>query len=530
MTGHLHHRNSPSRMLSPWLCFCLASALAAPLLACEQRTVPDNIDPQLELLVAGQVSTDLDILFVIDNTMSMGPWQSELVERFPLMIAGLREAEGGFPNVHIGVVSTDLGAGSQYSIPDCVGDGDDGILKPIDGMQCAGAQCAYIEDTGDPTCIDDDPELCRDKNYVGDITDAFRTQLNVGPQGCEYAEPLEAMRRALGGDGDNAQNPGFLRPNAALAVVIVADADDCSASDMALLDPMNMALGPPTRMRCFTEGVTCAESDLLMPGTKTGCAVNDQSQYLYPPSEYVAFLQDLKRESGQPVFFAAIGGDIDPISVFPHPMDGESMLMPSCSLDAGGPGARDAEPTIRLEAVAELFGANGQFRTLCDDDLTDALTEIANQLNDELQGTCLVGDLFDNDDVADGTQPGCSVIESDAQGENADYIELCPADGPVDGPVGTCFEITENRTRCSETDTGLLMVIKRDMPPRPGSVVAMACDVKQVTDGFVKTSYYGCSATGDPGRHPTELAWLLAGMLVLAARRRGWLRKRSALY
>ena len=70
---------------------------------------------------------------------------------------------------------------------------------------------------------------------------------------------LEGMRRAL--DGTNAENNGFLRDSAHLAVIFIADEDDCSATSGALFDPTQDSvtdpLGPRTSVRCAEFGYEC---------------------------------------------------------------------------------------------------------------------------------------------------------------------------------------------------------------------------------------------------------------------------------
>lgn len=505
--------------------YCFAGILAASVLAatggCEQRVVPDDVDPNLELLVAGQVSVDLDILFVIDNTMSMTPWRTELGMRFEDLINGLQAAEGGLPNLHIGVVSTDMGVNDPALTTGCSAMGDRGDLTLVEGALCTAGECRFIEDVGDPTCIDPDPRNCRRRNYSGTMADAFITLVADGPPGCEYISPLEAMYKAL--DGSNPANNGFLRPNAALAVVVIADSDDCSLADPGLLDFNDTTIGPPGPIRCFGDAVVCDPDDPYSIGAKTGCVANTDPGFLFPTQKYVDFLQALKAEQNEPVFFTAIGGDLDNINVIPHPMmTMQPVIMPSCSLDPGGPGARDAEPTIRLAKVAGDLGDRGQFGSLCTDDLQASLLAIADGLNSELQGTCLLGDLFDRDrDANNGIQPNCSVIESDAQGENATDIPNCLDNGNQP----PCFDTELDTVRCDSTDTKLNLIVRRIEPPRPGAVVAMACDINSPRTGFVKTSYYDCSATGaSSGRAPTDRgsgwAWLLLGALALAIRQR----------
>ena len=55
------------------------------------------------------VNRDIDILFLIDNSGSMTEEQASLVANFNRFINVLETIEGGLPNVHIGVVSTDVG-------------------------------------------------------------------------------------------------------------------------------------------------------------------------------------------------------------------------------------------------------------------------------------------------------------------------------------------------------------------------------------------------------------------------------------
>lgn len=53
----------------------------------------------------------VDLLFVIDNSASMAAKQAHLLESLSTMMGALEKLDGGLPDVHIGVVSSDLGAG-----------------------------------------------------------------------------------------------------------------------------------------------------------------------------------------------------------------------------------------------------------------------------------------------------------------------------------------------------------------------------------------------------------------------------------
>ena len=64
---------------------------------------------------------------------------------------------------------------------------------------------------------------------------AFGCIAAVGSAGCGFEAPLEAVYRVL---TTPAINPGFLRDDALLVVILMTDEDDCSAPpDTTLFDP-----------------------------------------------------------------------------------------------------------------------------------------------------------------------------------------------------------------------------------------------------------------------------------------------------
>ena len=91
---------------------------------------------------------DVDILFVVDDSGSMGEEQQKLRAQFPRLIEALKTKKlgGKLPNVRIGVVSTDLGAGSLYVDNACVTDGDKGKLQnKAQSAGCTVPKDAWIE-------------------------------------------------------------------------------------------------------------------------------------------------------------------------------------------------------------------------------------------------------------------------------------------------------------------------------------------------------------------------------------------------
>ena len=116
------------------------------------------------------------------------------------------------------------------------------------------------------------------------MRDTFAANATVGDHGCGYEQHLASMRRALA----NPANGDFIRPTANLAVVIVADEDDCSMTHAALLADDNITNGPlgdPASFRCTRFGLTCdnggvTTDDMNAVGAKSGCHARTDSPYV----------------------------------------------------------------------------------------------------------------------------------------------------------------------------------------------------------------------------------------------------------
>ena len=78
------------------------------LVACTSRDVIVG-DLQEVTALKAVPDRDLDILFVVDNSPSMIEEQQALATSFPRMIDALATLDDGLPNLHIGVVTSDLG-------------------------------------------------------------------------------------------------------------------------------------------------------------------------------------------------------------------------------------------------------------------------------------------------------------------------------------------------------------------------------------------------------------------------------------
>jgi hypothetical protein len=207
----------------------------------------DATDPHVEVVrVGATVNRDIDVLWVIDDSPGMLDVQTNLKNNFPNFINVLNTLEGGLPNLHLGVVSSDVGTqGSQDASPgpaigsgpgSCSGVGKGGNLLTSGTPVVYGS---FISDTRNT-------DGTRNKNYTGTLENAFSAIASVGASGCGFEQPLAAARRAL---SNNPANAGFLRPSAHLAVLFLTDEDDCSMAHSSLLGADTSTLGPLQPLR-----------------------------------------------------------------------------------------------------------------------------------------------------------------------------------------------------------------------------------------------------------------------------------------
>jgi hypothetical protein len=364
-----------------WLRVAAPVALVLPvILACPTRPLekplPSAIREQPDYFPLAP-EKDVDLLFVIDNSNSMERNQANLARNFPKLIDGLRTSKlgGAIPNVHIGVVSSDLGAGN-YSLPSCeVVNGDGGRLQNRPRRPgCVPPRDPWISYVDGQTNV---PSATKDP--VEQVKEAFQCIAELGVGGCGFEHQLEAARRAL----DPATNPGFVRRDALLAIVIITDEDDCSAARPELFDPaqqgLNDPLGPLTSFRCTELGVECDQKG-RQPGPRTNC--RPAYDWLRKVQTYVDDFKALK--PGRTMLFV-IAGPTEPFAIGqegPNPI-----LKASCQSADGG-----AAPAVRLKAVADGLGKDGHFNpagvSICSSDFGPAMQAIGDKIVSKI-ASCL---------------------------------------------------------------------------------------------------------------------------------------------
>ncbi len=406
--------------------------------------------PQEVAVIPLEPSRNIDILFMIDNSGAMAEEQAALVASFDRFIDVLSGTEG-LPNLHIGVVSSDVGAGS-YGSDKCEGSGDNGALQNTPAGNCSPPDDAYIVDNGNG-------DGSRTRNYQGALADTFSCIAQLGLSGCTFEQPLESLKRAL--EPSNSGNAGFLRDDAWLVLVLLTNEDDCSASDSELYNPNESGpLGPLASFRCFEFGVVCDEDQPRTLGVKTGCQSRENSTYLRPVSEYASFFKGLKSDPSD-VIVAGITGNRAPVTVV-RDNDGNPLLSNSCvSVDS------EATPAVRIASFLSSFPARNVSTTICNDDLSDAITVIGELVTTALGSPCLQGTI--------STPLDCQVHDVRNHGQSNEMrseLSECDNASPTNQP---CYVIAEDLAQCSTTQSGLMVEVHRTEAPPNGTSIVVTC-------------------------------------------------------
>jgi hypothetical protein len=324
----------------------------------------------------------LDLVFLVDNSVSMREEQDSLRQAFPAFMSVLQSLPGGLPDIRIGIVSSNFGAGPTMPSPECPPIGDRGVfqVRPSCGLDAGTSRWLAVDAAGRP-------------NFAGTVANlppVFGCLAQLGTNGCGYEHQLQALRAALT-ETVATENKGFLRREAALALVIVSDEDDCSGEPDARLyeDP---SPGQAGSLRCSLTGHVCGGQPVpAMAGFDAPLAsctpamhantAQDRMNRLINVSDFVDYIKAMK-PGRQDLFFvgAIIGWNDAPDARYGiiarpspiNPMDQEIDNMPVCQ--TAGTGV--AVAGIRLRTFAQAFPRHS-VHSICAADLTPAMTAIA---------------------------------------------------------------------------------------------------------------------------------------------------------
>ncbi len=149
----------------------------------------------------------MDIVFVVDNSGSMGEEQTNLAANFPKFVSVLDQTKAGNgAPIDYRVAVTTTGKSYKLVGPFGISDdekGDDGAFR----NNCGGSK-RWLERS--------------------EAQASFACRAQVGTGGPSEEMPLECMRLSLTDRMADGTNAGFVRDDALLAVVFLTDEDDCS--------------------------------------------------------------------------------------------------------------------------------------------------------------------------------------------------------------------------------------------------------------------------------------------------------------
>ncbi|HEX5660744.1 MAG TPA: hypothetical protein VFX59_26305 [Polyangiales bacterium] len=433
----------------------------APLNPCTISSASIRVD-------TGGVS-DVDLLFVIDNSASMASEQEKLAAQLPQLVNVLVSGDryyGRTPpdsitdkerfftpvrSLQLGVVSSSMGGaqddslGKTPALLDCVGLGDDGVLLrsvdvAVDGVVNTANDRFPDYEVGDTVLeplagcdeLDAQPSY---QNYAADgdttaeeLVQSFACVSRLGVRGCPFEQQLEAMWKAVApsdgrdpalhtfldgtrGHGDpDGVNEGFVRPDAILAVIEISDEEDCSITP----DGTGLFANNDEATRLYTSKVNLR------------CGLfADSEGLLWPAERYVRGLRSLKPDNPDRIVFGAIVGipldtvnqDLDAILAradmqFEEDVaEGKNNPKTSCISSQGD----KAYPPRRFLEVAKAFGEDAVVHSICDDSFAPALDRLIERIASKLSGNCLPQPLVRD---ADG-EVRCDVFERLPPGEQA---------------------------------------------------------------------------------------------------------------
>ena len=307
----------------------------------------------------------VDLLLVVDDSGSMADEQARLKDSVRGLLEALalgRDASGAtgafapVVDLHVGVITTDIGAGTaSVGGPSCTFPGDDGIL--LNESRAGGEDCS---ETFDPRYLAYDPSV-----GINALADDLTCLASVGLTGCGFEQQLEAMARALVPSATGAidrgkadgPNGGFLREGSVLVVSVVTDESDCSAEDLDLFDPVSATYTGDLNRRC---------------GDYAETALHDVGRYVDALLTYVRGTRDTD------VIFAPLVGvppslvdsDWDTIladdsqQFVPRP-DGLTFV---AACESTGTSAQPAPRFVELAKELEAQGGHATLGSICDQD------------------------------------------------------------------------------------------------------------------------------------------------------------------
>ena len=457
------------------------------------------------------VNHKLDVIFMIDDSSSMAPLQTKLADQLPTFMDKLVDpSTGQLPDLHVGVISSSQGAGAWSDVNSCEPGypGDDGG-KFQQGPGGIGSGACPDLHAGERYLKTGDGTANNPPNFDGDIRPLFKCMALLGQTGCgfesQFKSTLRALQKADMSADQDADNGGFLRKDAILAVVMVTNEDDCSVADNSLLltPAVNSAadasgLGALWSYRCNEFGHLCdgnppphgydfnSMSFNLPDGTMsspnasgTGGVVlhncvsaedngktesiivpegKDQGKpdptmgHLWPTVDlFTQYVKSLKTNEDD-ILVAAITGPVESMGatyrVVPYQnANGETdpNIDHSCVFPttAGGP-PEYGDPAVRIAQWVANFGNNGALYPICADTFAKAMNGIADKIHQKLGASCLSTNIATRQDGTHICDVSENVTNTDTNKTESRALSECSTS--LDNTP--CYRLIDNAPDC----------------------------------------------------------------------------------
>jgi hypothetical protein len=420
-------------------------AIPVALWACTSHPLSQP-DPQPEQLTDATILVapmrHLDLLFMIDNSPSMGPKQDKMKEQFPKLIDALRDpVDGKLPDLRVAILDSDLGSGTAHWCTGFEHHGDLGKFQVRDPAGCkVKPDALWLEYTHNEPV-----------NFTGDVSIAFKCLASgVGVEGCGFEHQLQALQWAFYLSGNESQW-NFLRPEAYLGIVILTDEDDCSAP----MDSHMFDVFPPTEspsLRCATRGHQCSGATLTYPTTAAvsvpweSCSARDdatcdssvdtsQATPCNPLSNIKTIADAVKglkgTEADDKILVAAIYGmpragdatvrpykiDMNPNAYGNNagydywPICYDPNHMPTSSGWDKAAAENGAAGGLRISAFLNQFNDKSRLAySICESDFGPAMAGIGKTLRNKIDNLCVPFKLVDTSDEP-GIQANCRIVD-----------------------------------------------------------------------------------------------------------------------
>ena len=185
--------------------------------------------------------------------------------------------------------------------------------------------------------------------------------------------------------------------------------------------------------------------DPAVIGPRTGCRSRAGDPLLRPIEAYRDAFRAHKASPGDVVVAAVT--PLGEVAVTAGPS-----LAESCRL-----GELAGTPAIRLLELLRLFPDRNSWTTSCDQDWTDLLVQLAENLPSSIGYPCIDGVPIDRDPSAPGLQPDIAVWVEDAYGARSPLVlSACPPEPSLE----PCYRLAPDVLNCGHTSSTLALVIE----------------------------------------------------------------------